>query len=183
RLRARDEPKRRELLRLCCDEAQEVPLRHERQKTCAAAKRGEVDGVDAVAAEHDIQPLQFVVRQREKRLGQTQLTQQVDGGRVDGVTAKVAQEVVVLLEYDHLDACARQQQPGHEPCGPSPRDATRGVDRAGIHDAYSSEACAANSARPSTSDSVVLDSAITSTDNPAALASKAVRGPIQATMV
>ena len=39
---------------------------------------------------------------------------------MDGVAAKVAQEVGVLLEHDDVDAGARQQEAEHQPAGPPP---------------------------------------------------------------
>jgi hypothetical protein len=73
-----DEPEVRQFRRLGNDEVQEVPLRHQCQETCAAAKSGEVDRLNAIAAEHDIQAGDLVVGQREERVLQAEFVQQVD---------------------------------------------------------------------------------------------------------
>jgi hypothetical protein len=49
------------------------------------------------------------------------------------VPAKVAQEIRVLFEHDHFDACARQQKAQHYSGGPAARDT---AIRADLHEAY-----------------------------------------------
>ena len=49
------------------------------------------------------------------------MTFKVEG--VDGVAAEIAEEILVLLQHDDIDARARQQQPEHHAGGPSANDA------------------------------------------------------------
>ena len=59
----------------------------------------------------------------QEALLQPELVEQVDRRRVNGVAAEVAEEVGVLLEHDHLDAGARQQEREHEPGRTTAHDA------------------------------------------------------------
>ena len=50
----------------------------------------------------------------KKVVEQAELAHDVEGRGMDGVAAKVAQEVGMLLEHDDVDAGARQQEAEHE---------------------------------------------------------------------
>ena len=52
---------------------------------------------------------------------------------MDGVAAKVAQEVGVLLEHDDVDAGARQQEAEHKPARPAADDTATGRNLFGCH--------------------------------------------------
>ena len=51
-----------------------------------------------------------------------QLVDEVDGGRMNGVATKIPEEVRVLLENDHVDAGAREEQTDHHPGWTTTRD-------------------------------------------------------------
>ncbi len=70
----------------------------------------------------------LLVRQLEELVEQAELAHHVEGRGMDGVAAEIAQEVGVLLEHDHVDAGARQQEAEHEPARPTADDAATGGD-------------------------------------------------------
>src|SRR5690606_5555572 len=128
-------------------------------------KPGEIDRLDAVAAEHHVQATHLVMRKRQEVLLEAEFGEQVDRRRVDGVTAEVTEEVGVLLEHHHVDARLREKEP-ERGAGRAPApDATRRREAAGAHRLpYLSPlcaTCAACSASRSTRESAVRDSAIT----------------------
>ena len=59
----------------------------------------------------------FWCGKREEGVEQAELADDLEGGRVDGVAAEIAQEIGMLLEHDHVDAGAREQEAEHEPAG------------------------------------------------------------------
>jgi hypothetical protein len=63
------------------------------------------------------------MRPFQELVEQTELVHDLQRGRVDGVAAKVAQKVRVLLEHDDVDARACQQIPQHHPGGTAAGDA------------------------------------------------------------
>src|SRR5258705_5726808 len=70
---------------------------------------------------------QFLMRRPQERLQQSQLVHDLEGGGVDCVAAKVAQEVGVLFENNNVDAGAREKKSQHHPGGSTASDAaTRG---------------------------------------------------------
>ena len=48
------------------------------------------------------------------------------GGRMDGVTAKIPQEIGMLFKHHHVDARAREQKAEHHPGGAAAGDAALG---------------------------------------------------------
>lgn len=66
---------------------------------------------------------QLGVRQPQELFEPDELGDEFEGRGVDGVAAEVAEEVVVLLEYEHVHAGAREQQAEH------------GAGRSAAHDA------------------------------------------------
>jgi hypothetical protein len=64
-----------------------------------------------------------LVRAREQLLEQAELTHDVEGRWVNGVAAKVAQEVCVLFEHDDIDSAPGQQQTEHHACRSTACDA------------------------------------------------------------
>jgi len=55
------------------------------------------------------------VRQPEEGLGESQLVQHLQRGRVDGVAAEITQKIRVLLEHRDAQAGAHEQQTQHHP--------------------------------------------------------------------
>ena len=73
----------------------------------------------------------LLVRQLEEFVEQAQLVHHLERRGVDGVAAKVAQEVRVLLQDDDVDAGARQQEAEHHAGRPAAARRTGGADSAG----------------------------------------------------
>ena len=61
---------------------------------------------DAIVANQARKALDFVVGNAEKFLKQAQLVHQLKGRWMDGVAAKVAQKIRMLLQHRHAHACA-----------------------------------------------------------------------------
>ena len=75
------------------------------------------------------QLLHRLVRQREKRIEQTELMDHFQRRRMDGVAAKIPEEVAVLFQHDDVDAGPREQKAEHHARGAAADDATAGVER------------------------------------------------------
>jgi hypothetical protein len=52
-----------------------------------------------------------------------------ESGGVNGVAAKVTQEICVLFEDDYVDSGTRQEEADHHAGGTAPSNATAGFDR------------------------------------------------------
>ena len=65
----------------------------------------------------------LLVRKLEKRLEQAELMHHLQGRGMDGVAAKIPQEIRMLFQHDDLDAGPRQQQAQHHPGGAAAHDA------------------------------------------------------------
>ena len=64
----------------------------------------------------------LLVRQLEELVQQAELVHHFERRGMDGVAAEVAQEIRVLLQHDHVDAGARQQEAEHHPGRPAAGD-------------------------------------------------------------
>ena len=60
-------------------------------------------------------------------VGQPELGEQLEGGRVNGVATEVAVEVGMRFEEDDRDAAAGEQQAEHGPSRAGPHDAAAGL--------------------------------------------------------
>ena len=92
---------------------------------------GEIGDAEALVAELALHMGHLLVRQGEELVEQAELGQHVGGRRMDRVAAKVAEEIGVLLQHDHVDAGARQQEARHHAGRPAARDHARAVERFG----------------------------------------------------
>ena len=54
-----------------------------------------------------------LMRKFQKLVEKTELPDNVEGGRMDGVAAKIAKKITVFFQHRHIDALARQQIPQH----------------------------------------------------------------------
>src|SRR5262245_41515072 len=108
------------------EEIQEVPLRHHGDEFAARRQMRKVGAGDLFVVELDLHPPQFLMRQPQELVEHPQLMHQLQRGRMDGVAAKVAEEVPVLFEHDHLNSGAGQQQPEHHSGGATADNATSG---------------------------------------------------------
>ena len=71
--------------------------------------------------------------EREKLVLEPEFGQQVDGRRMDGVAAKVPQEVAVFFEHDNLDPGSGEQETEEQPSRAAADDAALRVERPGAH--------------------------------------------------
>ena len=86
-----------------------------------------------VAAEIRAERGLLVVRQLQELVEQAELVHDLERRGMDGVAAKVAQEVGVLLEHDDVDAGAREQEAEHHAGRAAADDAATGRDLFGCH--------------------------------------------------
>src|SRR5215831_17024000 len=84
-------------------------------------------------ADTHVEVRNLLVRDLEKVFQQIKLVHQLHGRRVNGVAAKVAQKVGVLLQHHDADAGARQEEAQHHAGGAAADNATAGVDHCGGH--------------------------------------------------
>ena len=61
------------------------------------------------------------MRQAQELVRDRELVQQLERRWMDGVAAKVAQEIAMLLENGGADTGPREQQPEHHSAGPPPQ--------------------------------------------------------------
>ncbi len=105
---------------------EELPLRHKGDKFAARRQAGEIRQLDVAPGDFGVQGLRTLVRQRQQFVEQAQLVHDFQRRRVNGVTAKIAQEVGVLLQHRHIDPRPRQQIAEHQPGGAASHDAAGG---------------------------------------------------------
>jgi hypothetical protein len=114
RLGAGEQRERGQLPRPLRDEIQEVPLRDQHQEVARSRHVREVGDGDQLAVDLARQLGDLLVRQLQEVFEQPEVIQDRQRRRVDGVAAKVTQEVVVLFEDGRLHAGAREQVAEHE---------------------------------------------------------------------
>src|SRR5262245_17421530 len=68
------------------------------------------------------------MRQPQELIEHTQLMHQLQGGRMDGVAAKIAEEITVLFKHDHFNTGAGKKQTEHHAGGTAAGDTTSGSD-------------------------------------------------------
>jgi hypothetical protein len=125
RFRAHHQAEPRITLALRREEIEEVPLRHHDDAAAARRQVGEIADAKMLVAELALDVGELRVRQGEELVEQAELGQHVGGRRMDRVAAEIAKKVGVLLQHDHVDAGARQQEARHHPGRPAARDHAR----------------------------------------------------------
>ena len=115
------------------EKVEEVPLGHQRDEFATGWQLPEIRECILVAAEICAERGLLMVRQLQEVVEQAELAHDVEGRGMDGVAAKVAQEVSMLLEHDNVDAGAREQEAEHEPAGSAADNTTTGGKSFGCH--------------------------------------------------
>ena len=116
------------------DQVQQIPLRHHRDIGMRLRPEAtEVDEGVQLAVDVELPPLDDAVRQPVEPFEQAELVEQAHGDRVHGVAAEVTQEVGVLLQHGHLDACAGQHQPQKQSRPGRPRRPRTSLRRSRCH--------------------------------------------------
>jgi hypothetical protein len=66
----------------------------------------------------------FLMRPLQKAFEQAELIHYFECRRMNRIAAKIAQEIAMLLQNNHIDARSRQKICGHHPSGTPANDAT-----------------------------------------------------------
>ncbi len=121
--------------RLRGEEVEKVPLRHEGDIAAAGRQMAEIGERQFGIAELRGERARFLVRQAQEIRKQPQFVHELERRGMDRVAAEIAQEVRVLLEHDHIDARAREQEAEHHSGGAAADDAAaRGQGASGHPD-------------------------------------------------
>ena len=70
----------------------------------------------------------FLMRQLQEIIEQAEFVHHLERRGMDRVAAKIAQEIGMFLQHDHIDAGARQQKPEHHPGRSAADDAAAAGD-------------------------------------------------------
>ena len=122
RLGLHQQPESRVSARVPGDGVEEVPLRHQCDLSMPARDAPEVGQRPLPVAGGDAHLGAPLLIEPRELVAKPQLVEQRQRGRVDRVTAKVPQEVTVLLDHRHPQPRPSQQQSEHRPRRPAPRD-------------------------------------------------------------
>src|SRR5271154_3999395 len=95
----------------------------------------EVSDFEALASHNGSDSIDPRVANFEELVEQAELIHQLQRGGVDGVTAEIAKEVLVLFKYGDGESGAGEQQPEHHAGRPSSDDAGRLHKRTLLYDA------------------------------------------------
>ena len=109
------------------DEIQEIPLRHQADEFAVHRKMGEIRDGDGEIVDGGAKRAEFLMRDAQKIVKEAELVHQLEGGRVDGVAAKIAEEVGMFFENDDLDPGACEQEAQHNAGGATSCDAAGGL--------------------------------------------------------
>ena len=105
------------------EEIEEVPLGHERNEFGVSGKVGEVGHSDGSVADQAGHTGDFGVGKLEELLEETELMEELESRGMDGVTAKVAEEVCVFFEDGDGNALTGEKEAEHDACRASADDA------------------------------------------------------------
>ena len=111
--RAHLEMKARVAARLLGEEIEKVPLRHQGDEAAMRRQMREVCNDDPLVADQTRKLAHLLVRAFEEGVENAELVHDLERGGMDGVAAKVAQEIGVLLQHHDVDAGAGQQEAEH----------------------------------------------------------------------
>jgi hypothetical protein len=113
---------RRKRRRLVAQEIEEIPLRHHRDERRGRVQMAQVAENDFLPGNRAARFRQAVMWPLKKTLKHPQFVQYLHRRRVDGVTAKIAEEVSMLFQHQRVDSRTRKQQSGHHPGRPAAHD-------------------------------------------------------------
>src|ERR1700704_2627396 len=102
-----------ELFRVTGEEVEKIPLRHESDELAPGGEMPEIGKGHDVAVDDGMQLACFLVWQLQEFIEQSELMHELERGRMNGVAAKIAVEIGMLLQHDDFHAGARQQITGH----------------------------------------------------------------------
>src|SRR6185437_8863888 len=108
------------------DELEKVPLRHKRDVPELRRHTLERKAQTLARRRLNLHVRHLAVRQLQEFVGKAELIEQFERGRMDGVAAEVAKEVVVLFEDDDGNAGAGQKKAEYGPGGAAPGNGAGG---------------------------------------------------------
>src|SRR6266404_5522097 len=128
-----------ELFRVTGEEVEKIPLRHESDELAVGGQPREIGHRDKVTIEDSFQLRHFLMWQLEKFFQQPELAHQLERGRMNGVAAKIAVEIGVLLQHHDIDAGAGEQIARQHSGGSATHDDATSADvRRRIHGIWKS---------------------------------------------
>ena len=104
------------------EEIEEVPLRHEGDEAAMGRQMGEVGDLDHVIPDLRAELAHLLVRPFQEFIEHAELVQDLQRRGVDRVAAEIAEEILMLLQDDHVDAGAREQIAEHHTGGTAAGD-------------------------------------------------------------
>jgi hypothetical protein len=102
-----------ELAGLSREEVQKIPLRHEGDKFAARRQTREIGDRNLVTIENTAYFAQFLVRQLQKFVEQSELIQELKRRRMNGVASEIAVEIGVFFQNNHIHSGTCEEITGH----------------------------------------------------------------------
>src|SRR2546423_13309664 len=115
--------KRRKSPCLLDEEIEEIPLGHERNEAAMRWEMGEIGHNKSLGSHLAREFAYFLMRTLEKFIQDAQLEHQLECRRMNRVATKIAEEIGVFFEHEHIHARSRQQEAQHHSGGPASGDA------------------------------------------------------------
>ena len=109
-----------------CKEIQELPLRHHGDVLACGGQVRKIRQFEIGVSDLDSKLVHLVVRTGQEPVQHAEFVHDLKGRRVNGVTAKIAQEVGMLFQDDNIDPGTRQQEARHHSSRPTTGDAATG---------------------------------------------------------
>lgn len=94
---------------------------------------GEIYWRKSVAVNHNVERVNMALMDGVESLPKPQLIDQINGGRMNRVTAKVTKEVTVFLQHHGVDTGTREQKPEHHAGRSASHNAAPSGDRRAWH--------------------------------------------------
>jgi hypothetical protein len=112
-------------------EVEEIPLRHERDEATVGGEMGEVGERELLAADDSGDVVGLLVGELEERVKKAELVHELEGGGVDGVSAEVPEEVLMLFQNGDGNTGAGEEKAEHHAGGAAADDAGGGGRKGG----------------------------------------------------
>src|SRR3984957_16881199 len=101
------------------EKVQEIPLRHDCDVLAAPGHVTEVGSAHESRPDHTVELTQLRMRELQEVVEEAELVEYLQRRRMHRIAAKVAVEIGVSLDDEHLDAGAGQEVAEHEPGRPA----------------------------------------------------------------
>src|SRR5580658_5097374 len=107
----------RVLFRMRRDKVQEIPLGDQGDERTLHFQVREIPDGDLFSANNRAQLTHFLMRQFQELTQQSEFVHELHGGRMNGIAAKVAEEIGPSFDDDHVDTGAGEQESKHHSRG------------------------------------------------------------------